>query len=37
MASCEEPQNSNVSAGRIEMTETLQGGVKEDTDEGNRI
>jgi hypothetical protein len=29
VASCEERQNSDVSAGRIEMTETRQGGVKE--------
>jgi len=37
VASCEERQNSDVSADRIEMTEARRGGVKEDTDEGNRI
>jgi len=37
VASCEARQNSDVQAGRIKMTEARQGGVKEDTDEGNRI
>jgi hypothetical protein len=37
VASCEERQNSDVPAGRIKMTEARRGGVKEDTDEGNRI